>query len=884
MPTSWRTCRCAGFDLVIINEVVQYFPSVDYLLRVLEGAVERAAPGGFVFVGGVRNRELLEEFHTSVQLYQAPDGLSPAELRQRVLSHMAREKELLVSPDLWVALPARLPRVTEVGLQLKGGRAVNELTRFRYDVVLRVEGDPRPEPEASWLDWRQEGLTLATLRRRLAGEAPAALGVSGIPNRRLERPDGIDPADLWDLERELPYRVDLCWSDGGGDGRFDALFRRLDTEPSIVPGLPCREVRPGPWSRWANNPLRGLFADSLVPRLRSFLAGRLPEPMLPAAWVLLDAMPLTANGKVDRRALPPPEEVRPELAQAFLAPRNAVEEQLAALWAQALRLDHVGVHDNFFELGGDSILAMQIISRAGREGLRLAPRQMFQYQTIAELAAVAGTAEEVRVAQGPVTGPVELTPIERWFFEQEIPHRGHWNWNVAVFFEIHRPLDPRLLEGAVAALLHHHDALRLRFTEDGGWRQWNAPVGGPIPFTRIDLSMLPEIALAAALPAAAAQVHASLDLAGPLLRALSFDRGFDREIGRSGRLLLAVHHLVMDGVSWRLLLEDFQTAYEQLARGEEPRLPAKTTSFQAWARRLVEHARSAAVESELPYWESQMAGIDPLPVNFTHGEDTEGSADTVSCGLEPEETRALLQEVHGAYQTRIDDLLRTALAAAFGRWTGRRALRVDLESHGRDHRDHAFEDVDLARTVGWFTAMYPAFLDPGDGDGSGHSPGEALRAVKEQARAVPASGLGFGLLRYLGRPEIQERLRRLPRAEVLFNYLGQLGQDEETALFTPAPEAVGPAVDPEGRRSHLLEINAWVAGGRLRMEWTYSRNRHRRSTVERLAGDFLEELRGLIRHCLDPEAGGYTVSDFPDADLSQDDLDLLLTRLSGSAS
>jgi amino acid adenylation domain-containing protein/non-ribosomal peptide synthase protein (TIGR01720 family)/FkbM family methyltransferase len=888
-----------GFDLVIVNEVVQYFPSVDYLLRVLDGAVERTAPGGFVFVGGVRNRELLDDFHASVQLFQAPDALPLDELRHRVRTHVSREKELLVSPDLWSALPARLPRVTEVGLQLKGGRSLNELTRFRYDVVLRVEGERRPEPEPSWLGWRQEGLTLDKLRRKLAEEAPAALAVSGVPNLRLDREIrvrdllavgsgavselravlgdsiGIEPADLWDLERELPYRVDLCWSESGGDGRIDALFRRLDLDPSIVPGLPRREVRPGPWSLWANNPLRGLFADSLVPQLRTYLAGRLPEPMIPASWVLLDAMPLTANGKLDRRALPPPEEVRPELAQAFLAPRNAVEEQLAAIWAQALHLDHVGVHDNFFELGGDSILAMQIISRAGREGLRLAPRQMFQHQTIAELAAVVGTAEEVRVEQGPVTGPVELTPIERWFFEQEIPHRGHWNWNVAVFFEVRSPLDDRYLAGAVAALLRHHDALRLRFAEEGGgWRQWNAPVAPadtPAPFTRLDLSALPEEALADALSSAAAGAHASLDLAGPLLRTVLFDRG----PGRSGRLLLAVHHLVMDGVSWRLLLEDLQTVYGQLVRGEEPRLPAKTTSFQAWARRIVEHARSAAVERELPYWESQMegdGGIDPLPVDFVHGEDVEGSADTVSCGLDPEETRALLQEVHGAYQTRIDDLLRTALVEAFGRWTGRRALRVDLESHGRDH---AFEDVDLARTVGWFTAMYPAFLDLGVTEG----PGASLRSIKEQVRAVPASGLGFGLLRYLGRPEIQDRLRRLPRAEVLFNYLGQLGQDEEAALFTPAPEAVGPAVDPEGHRSHALEINAWVTGGRLRMEWAYGCNRHRRSTIERLAEDFLEELRTLIRHCLDPEAGGYTVSDFPDADLSQDDLDLLLSRL-----
>ncbi len=918
-----------AFDVVVVNEVVQYFPSADYLVRVIERAAERVAPGGYLFVGGVRNHDLLDAFHASVQLFQAPDALTVDELAQRVRGHVVREKELLVSPDLFPALRERLPRLRSVGIQLKGGRCLNELTRFRYDVVLRFD-EPAPGGAETWIDWRRDGLTLDGLRRKLS-EAPDAIGiigVGGLPNARLQlerrllerlrgagtgsgeavtalRRDlaaavktepGIEPSDVWALAGELGYEVDLTWSASGLD-RFDAVFRRPGAAQTASP--PQRPARVLPWSRYANNPLRGLFAERMVPRLRAFLVDRLPEAMVPAYFVPLDALPLTANGKLDRRALPAPEEERPDLGQAFVAPRTRVEETLAALWAQALRLDHVGVHDNFFELGGDSILSLQIIARAAQDGIQITPRQMFQYQTIAELATAAvaavaaGGSSLVRAEQGPVIGEAPLTPIQRWFFDLDLPNPHHWNWNVASFFEVGRPLDPARLHGTVRGLLRHHDALRTRFLPDAGaphgWRQVFAGVDDldeAVPYIHLDLSGVPEPLRKEAIEAAAVAVQTSLNLTeGPALRMASF--WLDPEkggTGESGRLLLAVHHAVLDGISWRLLLEDFETLY---SGGP---LPAKTTSFKEWSARRVEYASSPEAAAEVGWWlDERNRETAPLPVDFAGPRDPgrEGSSRSVVRELTAEETRALLQEIHGTYQTRIDDVLRTALVEAFAGWTGRRRLLVDFESHGREH---PFDDVDLSRTIGWFTSMYPVMLDLDSEIG----PGEALCAMKEQLRRLPpGGGLGYGALRYLldeggldeGGEGIVNKLRAMPKAEILFNYLGQMGAADsdssgaEGLALSQAPESGGPALDPLGMRSHLLEINAVVLDGTLRMEWTYSADRHRGGTVERLADAYNESLRALIAHCRNPEAGAYTPSDFPEADLNADDFSALMTKL-----
>ncbi len=608
-----------------------------------------------------------------------------------------------------------------------------------------------------------------------------------------------------------------------------------------------------------------------VADLRAFLQAKLPDYMLPSTLVVVDALPLLPNGKIDRRALPAPDAERLESNAEYAAPRTPQEKTLAELWAQVLGVKHVGIHDNFFELGGDSILSIQVIARANQAGLRLTPKQLFQSPTIAGLAMIAGTAAPVNAEQGLAQGESALTPIQRWFFEQEFPEPHHWNQSILL--AVSEPLNRAWLEQSIERLLQHHDALRLRFTRDEtGWRATYTGMDSGVPLEWIDLTAMRAADQPRAIEEHAAHMQAGLNLAeGPVFRAGYFDLG----AGRSGRLLLIGHHLVVDGVSWRILLEDLLTAYVQLSRGASAQLPPKTTSFQYWARRLNQDAQSDALRAEMKYWQAMSALRAPrLPLDHPSGTNSEASARSVNVVLNDAETRALLHDVPAAYHTEINDVLLTALALAFRAWVGPRPILVDLEGHGRED---LFEEVDLSRTVGWFTAAYPVGLDLP----AGEQIGDALQTIKEQLRRVPQHGIGYGVLRYLsGDAGIGEQLGAAPRAEVTFNYLGQIDQTlSEFSAFSVAPESHGMDRSPRGQRTHLLDITGSVTGGQLQFDWTYSENVHRRATIERVADEFVGALRSLIAHCQSPHAGGYTPSDFPLAQLDQRKLTKVLAKI-----
>jgi amino acid adenylation domain-containing protein/non-ribosomal peptide synthase protein (TIGR01720 family) len=677
---------------------------------------------------------------------------------------------------------------------------------------------------------------------------------------------------------------------GHPDVKETVVIAREDTPlpPKSEIRNPKSEIRP---------PSRGDYTKRLVAylvlldpakavttnELRSFLKETLPDYMIPSAFVTLEAFPLTPNGKIDRRALPPaPEMSRNGLEQGYVVPRTSTEEILAEIWAEVLRLKQVGIHDNFFELGGDSILSIQIISRANQAGLQLTPTQLFQHQTIAELAAVTGTTTAVKAEQGLVTGPVPLTPIQHWFFEQNFSEPHYWNQ--AIMLETQRILDAALLQQAIKHLLEHHDALRLRFhRENGQWRQECIEQEEKTVLLWSKLSELSESeqnVISTSIPTLAAGAQTSLNLfEGPLMRVVYFDFGNEQP----GRLLLIIHHLAVDGVSWRILLEDLQTAYYQLSQGESLQLPPKTTSFKTWSIRLAEYSQAEILIEESEYWLNmptgwEIASIPPLLKRKKRlkklKKNTEASAVQISTSLSDEQTRALLQEVPQAYNTQINDILLTALVQAFNQWTGKHALLIDLEGHGREE---LFEDVDVSRTVGWFTSLFPVLLEL---ENISH-PGEALKSIKEQLRRIPGRGIGYGLLCYLHQDKkTRSKLQALPKAEVSFNYLGQLDQIlTDSPLFKMAKESIGPLHSPTGHRSHLLEINGFIAEGRLQLNWTYSKNIHQRKTIESLAQGFMEALQTLITHCQSPEAGGYTPSDFPDVELSQEKLDQVLDEI-----
>src|ERR1043165_8915983 len=601
--------------------------------------------------------------------------------------------------------------------------------------------------------------------------------------------------------------------------------------------------------------------------LRQYLKERLPEYMVPAVFVSLEQLPLTVNGKVDRKALPAAE--LSAVREEYVGPRNAVEEELCRIWTEVLKVERVGIEDNFFELGGDSILSIQIIARAAQAGLQLTPRQLFEQQTIRALAEVVGSREGVQAEQGLVSGSVALTPIQHYFFEQELVERDHYNQ--ALLLELPAETDVELVREVMKRLVLRHDALRLRFREqEGEWRQSyaGAEAAEQDYFEVVDLSGVAE--RSRELTRRCSEMQQRLNIStGPLLRVGYFELGD----GERKRLLLAIHHLAIDGVSWRILVEELQAGYAALARGVEAGGGAKTSSYQQWAAALVEYAQRVEAEQS-EYWERVWDGATGRVPRELEGANTIHSEASVRVSLSAEETRALLQEVAGVYHTQINDVLLTALGRVLGEWVGSERVIVGLEGHGREQEEVG--GVDVTQTVGWFTSLYPAVIEVRRAS----EVGEALRSVKEQLRGIPGKGVGYGALRYLGSAEVRERLRQREQMEVSFNYLGQfnLANDQQRANrgWTEAREAVGADQHPDSPREHLLEINGSVMRGSLQFDWNYSANVHTAATIERIANNFVAVLREVISHCLSPDAGGFTLSDFPDAELDQSELDELI--------
>jgi amino acid adenylation domain-containing protein/non-ribosomal peptide synthase protein (TIGR01720 family) len=602
--------------------------------------------------------------------------------------------------------------------------------------------------------------------------------------------------------------------------------------------------------------------------LRSYLREELPEHMLPAAIVMLDKLPLLASGKVDERALPAPEDSQLKMEAGYVEPRGTVEKELARIWGEVLRLERVGVQDNFFELGGDSILSIALIARAREAGLKITPKQIFQYQTIAELSLEVEVSRESAPEQDIIVGPVPLTPIQHWFFEQELPEPDHYNQ--ALMLEVRTHVDAFLLERAVEQLIEHHDALRLRFERKAvAWEQWNTARETQRVFRRVDLSHLRrEEHVRRELERTANEAQASLNLNdGPIIRVVYFDLG----PAWTHRLLIVIHHLAVDGVSWRILLDDMQRAYEQLERDEKVKLPPKTLSFKCWSELLERHAQDPTMQREFEYWAANPRWqVGKLPVDYV-GDSTAASVCSLSVSLTTEETRLLLQEVPQVYHTQINDVLLAALAQALSEWTGEPRLLVDLEGHGREE---IVDGVDVSRTVGWFTTIFPVLLELKNTS----APGEILKSVKEQLRRIPKSGIGYGLLKYLSAERAtSEQLRRLPQALMSFNYLGQLDQvfRDESSPFVLTNEPVGRTRSQLGRRKYLIEVDGAVRDGRLQMEWAYSENVHAQRTIERVAESFIKKLRKLIEHCVLREVGEYTPSDFALVKLDERQLERL---------
>ncbi|MFD7456446.1 MULTISPECIES: non-ribosomal peptide synthetase [unclassified Streptomyces] len=615
-------------------------------------------------------------------------------------------------------------------------------------------------------------------------------------------------------------------------------------------------------------------------QLRAHAADRLPEYMVPAAVVALDELPLTANGKLDRAALPAPV----FRSGGTGAPRTPREEQLCRLVADVLGLDDVGPQDNFFELGGDSIGSIQLAGRARAAGLELTPKDVFRTRTLAQLAAVAGTVTTPSDAADDGVGEVPLTPVVH-----DLRARGGSLDGLlqSVLLQVPPALTETGLTTALEALVDHHDVLRLEVT-GADWRLRVRPAGS-VPVTdrvrRVDVAGLDDASLRAVLAkeaVAAGERVAPGD--GVMFQAVWFDAGDEV----SGRLLLTVHHLAVDGVSWRVLMDDLRTAWTEAEAGRTPRPDRVGTSFRRWATTLTEEAVTPSRTAELAFW----TGLHDRPVprlgarDLDPARDTTATARSLTVSLPAPVTEAVLARVPAAYNAGVDDVLLAALALAVraGRDGQQDApVLVEVEGHGR-HEELA-DGLDLSRTLGWFTSVHPVRIDPGPVDWTdlwqaGPAVGDVLKRAKEQLRAVPDEGIGHGLLRYLN-PDTGPALAALPTPQIGFNYLGRF-QGSGAADWGLAPEAAGEdgAGAPPGAMPlrNPLTVNATTrpsagGGAELRAVWTWPDGLLTETEVAALADTWIRALTVMARHVGRADAGGATVSDFDLVDLDQDEIE-----------
>jgi non-ribosomal peptide synthase protein (TIGR01720 family) len=716
------------------------------------------------------------------------------------------------------------------------------------------------------------GELTAELSRLLQMQRPAGVKISGVANARIAKdlsiartlaacddntlvadlcaqlsvaeqrggnPLAVDPESLCRVAEAHGFRASIHWTRGATDGRVD--FEFVDPGQCQALEMDCRalesSVSQRGWGRYAHEPLSAKqdSAPILIRQLRAYLDDNLPEYMIPGAIVVLKELPLTPNGKVDRARLPAPE-FGVTRTEAFVAPAGKVEEALAEIWQDVLRVERVGREDGFFELGGNSLLAIQVASRANRLGLKLEGRQIIEHQRISHLAATIGAgAEMVDAVEEPevLPGDVPLTPMMRQIVTA-MDDSFLYN-NILVFrLDCERRLDPGLVARAINALVAHHDALRIRFQPaQGPIRLWNAAVDAVDEreiFEVVDVSALAPEAQEQAIQELSAKLLAPADVTAiRMLRCVLIERGDQLP----QRMLLAAHHVIFDPISQELLLRDLVTAYEQADRDHDIRLGFRTASFKRWAESIAAQTASIAAQEE-GYWRERLTDENVGLVR----EDGPPQYFGVETELSTAHTRALQDLLQAIGDATVEELLLTALTHGLGRQTGRRKFAIGLTRSGRDA---PLGGIDVSQTVGWFSAEFPVVL-------SAEAPRLDVAAVKATAaevRSVPSNGIGYGILRY---SDTGDRLAGCAYPKIGLNYLGNPKVAREGLLSVAGIETnkfrEDKLADPT--RNARLQITAHVHEGALKLSWGCDERLMRKSDVEILAANSTQALRDFI--------------------------------------
>lgn len=591
--------------------------------------------------------------------------------------------------------------------------------------------------------------------------------------------------------------------------------------------------------------------------IREYLSQRLPHYMVPSYFTRIDFIPLTTNGKVDKRTLPEPRE-NIEVAPGYTEPRNQIQKNLADVWQQVLGLDRVGIDDNFFQLGGDSIKAIQVSAKLSELGLKMDLRDLFLYKRLGELSKYI-TPINSSTQQQSVVGRVELTPTQRWFFENNHDFVNHFNQSAMLYCE--EGIKPEKLRKVLDKIVEHHDALRIEFRfEENKVIQFNKGLDGELfSINVVDIS--DAIDIKGRLEKEAEKIQASMDISkGPLVRLGLF------KAAKGDYLLIVIHHLVVDGVSWRIIVEDILNGYRQLMNNEYISFPAKTESYKDWSAKLKKYSTSRAVLNQCEYWANiEKTKVPPLPKDFMGAENMVANSERVTLDLDEEWTYRLLKETNYAYNTEINDILLTALGMTIKEWTLENNVLISLEGHGREYID---DSTDLARTVGWFTSIYPVLLDMT----LSHDLPALIKSIKEGLRRIPQKGMGYHILKYLTAYETEIALGFELNPEICFNYMGQFDVDTRSGVFEISDMPTGNDIDPRNRRIYALDINASSHKGKFTLCITYNRYEYERQTIVKLAAEYISNLKSLIQHCSGRRCTELTPSDIGNDKLTIDEL------------
>ncbi|UCH97365.1 MAG: hypothetical protein JSV88_11080, partial [Candidatus Aminicenantes bacterium] len=601
--------------------------------------------------------------------------------------------------------------------------------------------------------------------------------------------------------------------------------------------------------------------------LREFLSKDLPDYMVPAYFIQLEKIPLTSTGKIDRNALPGPAVSTED--QKYIPPGNEIEEKLMEIWQEVLGIEKIGTTDNFFQLGGDSIKAIQLSARLKKYRLDLKINDLFLHPTIKESAKyVTSSHQDIRqeYQQGVVSGEVPLTPIQQWFFENDFTHHHHYNHAVMLYSK--NGFDEAIIRELFTKIVLHHDALRMVYRIEGDRIvQWNRGTdiekeGNLFDFEVFQLTHFDRVAI----EREADRIQAGIDLTrGPLMKLGLF------KTSEGDHLLIVIHHLVVDGISWRILFEDLCIGYQQLQQGEEIKFQEKTVSFRYWAQQLKEYSQSKEVLRELEYWEKiEKAACPSLPVDYQPGEKKKKYRDMESLRIDFDErqTGELLKDVHRPYNTNINDILLTALGMAIKEWSGNETMVINLEGHGREPTSDD-RNMDTSRTIGWFTCQFPLLLDMSK---AAHL-STGIKFVKETLRRIPNKGIGYGVLRYLTPGDKKKGVGLRINPEINFNYLGQFHETNDNRVFTFSPISTGKPISPELESIHKIDINGLVTAETLTFSFTYNTCEYRKETIQQLAHGFKTNLVKIIEHCTGRDEKELTPSDLGDEELSLEELE-----------